>query len=106
MTQHLIPITLCHDPSLPPNVPFPVIPSYIIRADLLRMPNIEKHFVFDQDYFRYIQEKINQLEHHPELCHVYANANEAALTDVTWRIFAKLAEDYPEYVKIENGVRL
>jgi hypothetical protein len=92
---------------LPPaNIPFPVKPSYVIRADLYRMVEAEKHFVFDQGYYKYVEEKLNQLEQHPELCHVYANANENALTKIAWYIFEKLSEDYPEYVNLENGVRL
>lgn len=88
----------------PPTIPFPVKSSYVIRADLSRMT--EKHFVLDGDYFRYVQEKINQLERYPELCHVYANKDENALSEMAWRIFAKLSEEYPEYVVLDNGVTL
>jgi hypothetical protein len=94
-------------PHLPtPTVPFPIKPEYVIRADLARMADQETHFVIDSDYFRYVDEKIFQLRTYSELCHVYANADEKALTEIAWRIFAKLASEYPEYVVLEDGVRL
>jgi Protein of unknown function (DUF3445) len=92
--------------------PFPVKPDYTIRADLARMPqvidgNSTKHFYIDTQYFDYVREKLDILKTHPELCHVYANANQNALTDICWRIFAQLATEYPEYVMLTpSGVRL
>lgn len=92
---------------LPPaNVPFTVKPQYTIRADLTRMAQGETHFVFDQEYFKYVQEKIRLLEQHPGLCHVYAHADEDMLSTIAWRIFEKLAEEYPGYVVVDRGVRL
>jgi Protein of unknown function (DUF3445) len=93
------------------SVPFPVQSSYVIRADLARMPeNTEprssKHFHIDAAYFDYVQEKLQQLQTHPELCHVYSKADQTALITIAWRIFAKLSEEYPEYAVTKNGVRL
>jgi Protein of unknown function (DUF3445) len=92
--------------------PFPVKPDYTIRADLAKMPqdvdsHSTNHFHLDSDYFKYVQDKLQVLQTHPELCHVYANANETALTKICWRIFAQLASEYPEYVIVtKDGVRL
>jgi hypothetical protein len=87
-------------------VPFPVQPTYVIRADLARMSEGERHFVLDNEYYSYVDQKIRQLQTYSELCHVYSSPDEKAITDIAWRVFAKLAKEYPDYVAMENGVRL
>lgn len=92
-------------------VPFPVQSNYTIRADLARMlennePRSSHHFHIDAAYFDYVKEKLHQLQTYPELCHVYSNVDKMALTTIAWRIFKKLAEEYPEYVVMDDGVKL
>ncbi len=93
----------------PFTIPFVVKPKSEIRADLTKLPVTmfeqwqEKHFVFDEQYFEYVAEKLELLECHPELNHVYAkDCDEAALFQSVKVIFQKLAAEYPEYVLHED----
>jgi hypothetical protein len=96
---------------LPPfNIPFVVKPTNIIRADLTKLPVVmfeawqEKHFVFDEQYFAYIQAKLEQLRQ-PDLSHVYVDdCDETALIECAKRIFKILAAEYPQYVGLRENV--
>jgi hypothetical protein len=96
------------------DIPFVVRPSYQIRSDLVKMPvelfgqMHDKHFVFDEQYFSYVKAKLEQLRHHPELCHLYVKKyDEQALVKCAHLIFKKLADEYPDYVCVtEDGVTL
>jgi hypothetical protein len=97
---------------LPPfTIPFVVKPNYQIRADLVKMPVEvfghlhDKHFVFDEQYFKYVEAKLEQLQHQPELCHVYARGyDEKDLLHCANIIFKKLADEFPNYVSVDGNV--
>jgi hypothetical protein len=99
-------------PPLPSfSIPFVVKPDYKIRSDLVKMPVElfgqlhDKHFIFDEQYFTYVAAKLEQLQRHPELCHVYANGyDETNLIECANIIFRKLAEEHPEYVSVDGDV--
>jgi hypothetical protein len=91
--------------------PFPIKPDYQMRADLLKMPVEmygqlhEKHFIFDEQYFQYVEAKLEQLQHYHELCHVYAkDYDESKLMESARVSFKKLANECPDYVSIEGEV--
>ncbi len=93
------------------NIPFVVKPSSDIRADLTKLPVTmheqwqEKRFLFDEQYFEYVAGKLEQLQTHPELSHVYVkDFDEAALIQGAKIIFKKLAEEFPEYISIDGEV--
>jgi dimethylamine monooxygenase subunit A len=98
--------------TLPPfTIPFVIKPKHEIRADLTKLPVTmfeawqEKHFAFDEQYFDYVAAKLEQLQHHPNISHVYVkDCDETALTQCAKRIFKTLAAEYPEYVGLENNI--
>jgi Protein of unknown function (DUF3445) len=95
---------------LPPfSIPFAVKPDYQIRSDLVKMPVElfgqlhDKHFVFDEQYFKYVAAKLEQLRDHPELCYVYAqDYDKRALAECAKIIFKKLSNEYPDYVSVKD----
>lgn len=93
------------------DIPFVVKPSYQIRADLVKMPveafgqMHDKHFVFDEQYFEYVAAKLEQLQHHSELCHAYASSyDEKDLIQCARTIFKKLAAEYSNYVSVDGNI--
>jgi hypothetical protein len=93
------------------DIPFVVKAHYQIRADLVKMPVEvfgqvhDKHFIFDEQYFKCVEAKLEQLERHPELSHVYAKQHDqASLTKCAQVILQKLAEEYPEYASVQGDV--
>jgi hypothetical protein len=92
------------------SIPFAVKPHYQIRSDLVKMPATlfgqlhDKHFMVDDQYFSYVKAKLEQLQCHPEVCHVYANSyDEKDLTQCAQIIFKRLAEEYPDYVSVKDN---
>jgi Protein of unknown function (DUF3445) len=92
-------------------IPFVVKPHYQIRADLVKMPVElfghlhDKHFVFDEQYFKYVEAKLEQLQHHSELCHVYASDyDKKDLLECAKIIFKKLADEFPDYVSVDGDI--
>jgi hypothetical protein len=92
------------------SIPFAVKADYQIRSDLVKMPAElfgqihDKHFVFDEQYFEYVEAKLEQLQRHPEFCHVHAPSyDEKDLIQCAKIIFEKLIDEHPEYVFAEEN---
>ncbi len=92
----------------PPNPPFPIKDTFRIRADLYPLGTeingqVERaHFVVDDLYFTYINQKLDLLAANADRCRCVALDDLGGLASALWRIFRLLARDQPELATVSE----
>ena len=98
---------MSHITALPaPYQPFVVRDDFVVRADLFPLPGTyngrreERHFELDNQYERYLIEKLAAFDRAPEKYRSIDPSDPDALAEVFTRLFAILGSEYPDLVQI------
>ena len=93
----------------PPYQPFVVRDDFIVRADLFPLPGEyngrreERHFELDNQFGRFLEERLAALERDVDSYRCVDTAEPAALAEVYWRLFVIFSREYPDYVRIQGN---
>ncbi len=95
--------------TLPPeNPPFPIKDVFRVRADLYRLGTVidgrreDLHFVADDRFFDYVEQKLNLLETDPDLRRLIDQNDRPGLTAALRRVFEQVGRDQPEIVQADG----
>ena len=94
----------------PPYQPFVVRDDFIVRADLFPLPGTyngrleERHFELDDQYERYLRERLASFTRSVEPYRCIDPADPVALAEVYSRLFAILGREHPDYIVVSGEV--